>query len=305
MKTLIYLVKRNVKLFFKDKGMFISSMITPLILILLYVTFLAKIYEGSILDALPEGITIDDKLINGFVGGWLFSSLLAVCCVTISFCSNLLMIQDKHQNIIKDFNVTPVKNHILSLGYFISTCIVTLIICYIAMIIGFIYLAFVGWYLSFLDVILIILEVLILTLFGTALSSIINFFLKTQGQMSAVGTTVSCTYGFICGAYMPIAQFSTAIQRILMILPGTYGTSMIHNQYLNGVCKEMSYVYGIDMISGIKEAFDLKLKVFGNNVTNSMSFIVITLTTVLLIGIYIMINVKFNKHKLGGYENSK
>ena len=36
------LTRRNVKLFFKDKGMFISSLITPIVLLVLYATFLAN-----------------------------------------------------------------------------------------------------------------------------------------------------------------------------------------------------------------------------------------------------------------------
>ena len=35
------LTRRNVRLFFKDKGMFFTSLITPMILLVLYVTFLA------------------------------------------------------------------------------------------------------------------------------------------------------------------------------------------------------------------------------------------------------------------------
>ena len=37
---------------------------------------------------------------------------------------------------------------------------------------------------------------------------------------------VSAGYGFICGAYMPISQFSEGQQKVLSFLPGTYGTSM-------------------------------------------------------------------------------
>ena len=44
MSTLLVLVKRNVKLYFKDKGMFFTSLITPAILLLLYATFLGNIY---------------------------------------------------------------------------------------------------------------------------------------------------------------------------------------------------------------------------------------------------------------------
>ena len=59
MTSLGYLIKRNIKLFFKDKGMFFSSLITPLILLLLYATFLAKVYRDSFTAALPAGFLLD------------------------------------------------------------------------------------------------------------------------------------------------------------------------------------------------------------------------------------------------------
>ncbi len=45
MRTVLALMNRNRKLFFKDKGMLFTSMITPVILIVLYAAFLAKFSE--------------------------------------------------------------------------------------------------------------------------------------------------------------------------------------------------------------------------------------------------------------------
>ncbi len=107
MTGLLSLIKRNCKLFFKDKGMFISSLITPIILLVLYATFLKNVYRESFI---ANGfIQFSEKLINATVGGQLCSSLLAVCCVTVSFCSNLLMVQDKVTGARRDLTVSPVK----------------------------------------------------------------------------------------------------------------------------------------------------------------------------------------------------
>ena len=37
------LIRRNSKLFFKDKAMFYTSLITPIILLILYTTFLGNV----------------------------------------------------------------------------------------------------------------------------------------------------------------------------------------------------------------------------------------------------------------------
>ena len=62
MSILFSLRKRNIKLFFKDKGRFFTSLITPAILLVLYRTFLGNIYKQSI----PESLGLSDKIVSGF-----------------------------------------------------------------------------------------------------------------------------------------------------------------------------------------------------------------------------------------------
>ncbi len=291
------LTRRNCKLFFKDKGMFFTSLITPIILLVLYATFLANVYRDSFTSAIPESLKIDEALVNGMVGGQLVSSLLAVCCITVAFCSNLLMVQDKISGARRDLTMSPVKPSVLALGYFVSSTGVTLIICYTALAVSLIYLCITGWYLSAIDVLLICLDVLILVLFGTSLSSIINCNLKTNGQASAVGTIVSSGYGFICGAYMPISSFGNGLQKILMFLPGTYGTALIRNHSLRGIYKEMERSdLPSELIESLKDSIDCNIYFFEKQVSVPAMYIVMAVTVAVLIGVYIAINV-LKKHK--------
>ncbi len=291
------LIKRNCKLFFKDKGSFFTSLITPMILLVLYATFLANVYEDSFVSAIPEGFAIDQALIDATVGGQLVSSLLAVSCVTVAFCSNLLMVQDKISGARRDLTMSAVKKSTLALGYFISCALVTLIICYAALIICLAYLAIVGWYLSFADVALMCLDVLLLSLFGTALSSVVNCNLATTGQCSAVGTIVSAGYGFICGAYMPISSFGSGLQKALSFLPGTYGTSLIRNHTLDGVFREMEKIdVPVQLLEGIKDSVDCNLYFFQNKVSIAASYVVLAASVVALIGAYVLLNVLRKNH---------
>lgn len=291
MTGLYNLTKRNCKLFFKDKGMFFTSLITPIILLVLYATFLAKVYRDSFTSALPAGFSIKQKLLDATVGGELFSSLLAVSCVTVSFCCNMLMVQDKVSGAMHDITVSPVKSSVLSLSYYISTLISTLLVCLAATAACFIYLSTIGWYMSLKDVMFIILDVFLLTLFGTALSSVINVFLSSQGQISAVGTVVSAGYGFICGAYMPISQFGKGLQRFIMFLPGTYGTSLLRNHAMNGVFNEMKNTgFPSEVLSAIKDSVDCNLYFFDNKVSVGAMYAVLIGSTLLLILLYVLIS---------------
>ena len=291
MSTVLALIKRNIKLFFKDKGMFFTSLITPAILLVLYATFLGNVYRNSFEMNLPDTFKLSEKLMNGLVGGQLISSILAVSCVTVAFCSNFLMVQDKANGSIKDLRISPVKSSVLSLSYYVSTLISTLLICFISAGICLVYIASVGWYMTVSDVLFLLLDVVLLVLFGTALSSIINFFLSSQGQISAVGTIISAGYGFICGAYMPISSFSEGLQKVLSFLPGTYGTALVRTHSMQGALAEMQN-QGIpaEVIVSIKDSLDCNLYFFEEQIAMPTMYLILGGTVAVLIAVYVLMN---------------
>ncbi len=293
MRTLSYLIKRNMKLFFKDKGMFFSSMITPIILLVLFITFLGNVYRDSFRSVVPEGMILPESLMEGFVGGWLFSSLMAVCCVTVAFCANMQMVQDKVTGARRDLTIAPVKPYILSMSYYIATALLTLFICLVAFGAAMAYLAAVGWYLSAADVLMILLDIALLVLFGTALSSIICHFLSTQGQMSAVGTIISAGYGFVCGAYMPISQFSEGIQKAISFLPGTYGTALMHHHLMRGVLSELEENYfPREIVDEIRESFDNCIYFFDHKIEPPQMYAILGVSVAVLAAVYVMMNAR-------------
>jgi len=291
MNVVLALIKRNVKLFFKDKGMFFTSLITPAILLVLYASFLSNVYRESFTSNLPSALGISESVIDGLVGGQLISSLLAVSCITVAFCSNFLMVQDKANGSIKDLRITPVKPAALSMGYYLATLIATLLICFVAAGICLAYVAVIGWYMSLTDVLLLLLDIVLLVLFGTALSSIINFFLSTQGQISAVGTIVSAGYGFICGAYMPISSFGEGLQKVISFLPGTYGTSLVRNHAMRGALAALEEE-GVpeQALKSVKDALDCNMYFFEKQVEISDMYIFLGVTVAVLIGVYVLLN---------------
>lgn len=291
MKQLTALVRRNSKLFFKDKGMFFTAMITPCILLVLYATFLGNIYRDTFTQNLPPFLTLSDSLLNGLVGGQLVSSLLAVSCITVAFCSNILMVQDKANGSIKDLRISPVKASTLSASYYLASLFSTLLICLVAAGVCLAYVGIVGWYMSTADVLYLLLDIVVLVFFGTALSSVIHFFLSTQGQIAAVGSIVSAGYGFICGAYMPIATFGEGLQKVVSFLPGTYGTSLVRNHAMRGALQQM-VDEGVpqEVVEGIKTSLDCYPKLLDKTVEIPQMYLILGVSIVVLVAIYLILN---------------
>ncbi len=296
MRRMWELVLRNTKMYFKDMGMFLTSLITPAILLILFMTFLGSIYKNSFVSAIPNGLEVSDKLINGLVAGQLSSATLATSCVTVAFCSNLLMVQDRANGTRKDLIVSPIKKTTLGLSYFLASILSTLIVNLTATMICFIYIGCTGWFLSVGEALLAILDVILLTLFGVSLASCINYFLNTQGQAGAVGTIVSSCYGFVCGAYMPISSYGKGLQNFMAFLPGTYGTSLIRNHMMNGALDSLSEQLPAEAIKAMKDSVDVNLYFFDNSVEVWQMYLILLSFIVLFIALYLVF-VKFIKRR--------
>ena len=303
-KKMFFLISRNTKCYFKNKFMFFTSLITPLILFVLYVTFLKNVYIGSFKNVSADfGVTIEGRVLNGITGAWLLSSILSVSSFTVAFCSNIIMVEDKMNSTINDFNVSPVKSTTIAFSYFISNFFVTFIVIISIMLVGHIYLAVIGWYISALDAFMIIVDCICGILFGTLLAGIIESFISTQGGISAVSTLVSSMYGFICGAYMPLSQFSEGLRNVLGIWPGIYGVGIMRNHYMNGYVDEIAKTIEDPAVAeatlkGIKDGFDANIYVFGHQVPLGVMYgILLGTCAVLLAGYISLIILKSKKNK--------
>ena len=292
LRKMSYLTLRNIKLYFKDKMTFLVSLITPLILLVLFIAFLKSTYEDSILSII-QGFDLDQSLIDAFTGGWLFSSVLATSCITIAFCSGMMVI-DKINRANIDFMVSAVKKSTLQLSYVSANLFSTFIITFVLLIVGLIYLACVGFYITFVDILLIVFGIIITSLFGTILANIIWTFTHSQGVVSGVCTLVSALYGFICGAYMPIRTMGQGMQYFVSLLPGTYATVLFRQGFLNSVLNRMRETLPQGMINGIASGFDVKMSFFGHDVSTLALILVISISTIVLLGVFLFIN-KFKK----------
>ena len=142
------------------------------------------------------------------------------------------------------------------------------------------------------------MDVFLLTMFGTALSSCVDFFLCTNGQATAVGTIISAGYGFICGAYMPIASFGEGLQKVLAFFPGTYGTCLLKNHMMRGVFEEMHCVgFPQEVLTGIKDSIDVNFYFFGKTVSISAMFTVLLGSVLFFSGLFVLFHILFGNRK--------
>ena len=66
---------------------------------------------------------------------------------------------------------------------------------------------------------------------------------------------------------MPISSFGSGLQKVISLLPGTYGTSLLRNHALRSVFDEMESL-GIpqDILHGLRDGIDCNLYFFDTQV---------------------------------------
>ena len=90
---------------------------------------------------------------------------------------------------------------------------------------------------------------------------------------------------------MPISQFSEALQKVMLFLPGTYGTSLLRNHALRGVFDEMSSQgFPAEVVKELKDAVDCNLYFFDHQVSNGQMYLILVGSIAVLVALYVVIN---------------
>ena len=94
---------------------------------------------------------------------------------------------------------------------------------------------------------------------------------------------------------MPISSFGEGLQKAVMFLPGTYGTSLLRNHALNGVTKAMvEEGIPINVVDALKDLQDRNLYFGETLVEPHFMYIILLCSIAILITVYVLLN-KFKK----------
>lgn len=283
------LIKRSLNIFLKDKMSVFFSLLAPLLVLALYVLFLADIQVDAVKSNF-ENVPIDDKLIKNFVDSWMLAGVIAVACITVSFSAQNIMIADKERGVLVDILSSPIPRGLIGVAYLISNIIISLCLCYIVLAISFVYMAISGWTLSVSDVFLLLALTLVSVVSAGTLSTLICFAVKTNAQHGAFVGITSAVIGFLIGAYMPLSMFPKAVQYITLFVPGTYSAALFRNLFMDGALEKIADIAPI-ADNELRKAFSMELDFFGTTIGANIQLAIFIAFTVLTFGIWLVIEI--------------
>jgi multidrug/hemolysin transport system permease protein len=214
-----YLVKRNLLIFFRDKGSVFFSLLAVFVIIGLYVLFLGDMMVRIMRD-LPGARFLMDS--------WIMAGLVAVTPVTTSLGAMGSVLLDKKYGMYKDFAASPLKRSTIAAGYILSGFLISLILTLLTYILAEIYILLYGGELLPVKA---VLKVLGLIVFTTISSSIMMFYLvswfKSVNAYAAASTVTGTLIGFLTGIYIPIGNLPNAVQTAIKLFPPSHAAVLL------------------------------------------------------------------------------
>ncbi|MCR5670187.1 MAG: ABC transporter permease [Butyrivibrio sp.] len=245
-RELMGLTKRNILVYLNDKGSIFFSMLTPLIILILYILFLKGTFLSS-LESAAKGLEnfVSAKDMDQFVNGLLLTGIISTALITIPYNALETIVRDREEKVYFDMIATPVKRSQIILSYFLAAVVSAFVQTAVVLLIGVVVLLMQGtMYLGLMDIVALLLVVFIGTVSATAIFTLIMMFFRKMGTCSAFMGIISAVSGFIVGAYLPLSEFSKTIQNTCNLIPATGITILIRNILTGGVLKHMDESIG-------------------------------------------------------------
>lgn len=299
MRGILGLIKRNLLLFFKDWQSILFSLLTSIIVLVLYLLFLKGTFVVAINKEMEQypGLAsmVVEKDIDMFANLLLLTGILGSAMISVPFSCITTLVRDRANKVDYDILATPMKRGQIIFAYFVSAVLSSTLLTGIILTIGLVGIRMQGnIYMNASQVVKAFSIVALGSISASAIFMIIVLFFKTFSACEAFFGILSAASGFVIGAYIPISQFSNEVQTVCNLFPASQITIMLRNILLNGLLTHINTsLAGADQgmfVFSLKEYFTFQAKLFHGylDMTKMLEYIlgIILFCTVAQIVIY-------------------
>jgi len=265
---------RCVKVYFRDRLAIFFSLLSVIIIFLLYALFLG----GSWMTAVPPEVTGGQLLLDT----WLMAGIMAVISFTTTTAAFGSMVDDRAKKISKDFYSAPIKRPVLVGGYILSSYFIGVIMSLFALVFLDLYLLIRdGTILGLLPTIGTIGLILIATLSNSAIVFFIASFIKSQTAFGTVSTLIGTLMGFIAGIYMPIGLFPAAVQVLIKFIPVSHAASLFRLVIMGDPMSQAFAGAPAEILTGFQDEMGITFSLGDFTFTTWMQILYLVATAVL------------------------
>jgi len=277
---MIPIIKRNIRIFFRDRANVFFSLLAVLIIIGLYVVFLGNNLKGALGNTEGAQFVMDS---------WIMAGVISVSGVTTTMGAFGVMIDDRSNKIIKDFAVSPIRTSKLAAAYISSSFIVGVTMSLATLVLAEAYIVMNGGvFLAPLAIMKVFGLILVTVLTSSAMVYFLTSLFTSQNAFSTASTILGTIIGFLAGVYVPIGQFSDNIQMLIKLFPLTYAASLMRQVMME---KPMAITFKgapVEMVEEFNLAMGNTILFGAYTVTPVISLLILFATAALFYGLSIL-----------------
>lgn len=280
MSKFVQLTKRNILLYFRDKGSVFMSLLSMLIIIALMLFFLGDMSVENItetLSVLPGRDTSND-IANAelLVLVWTVAGIIPINSAMVALSALSSIIKDKASGKINSIYTAPVSRLTIALSYITAACVTSVIICLVTLAVSEIILCARGMSAFTVSEHLKILGMICANSFTySAIMYLFAVLVRSEGAWSGFGTVIGTLVGFFGGIYLPIGQLSKGLANVMTCTPVIYGTAMFRSVMTSSAASAAFADAPDVMTEEFKKYMGIDLEAFGNSVSPAVCVAVV------------------------------
>ncbi|GAA1090764.1 ABC transporter permease [Tsukamurella spumae] len=214
---LYHLTRRNVVVFFRDPPAVFFSLLSPIILFVLFSAFLGGVQTDALQKSLP-GAHGDD--VDAFVYSWVIANLVMITTATTSLSALVVFVNDRVGNVFRDFLVSPISRLQMILSYLLGAFVVSVALSAAVLVLAEVYLGIVySAALSAGAFVQALAQLVGFCLVFSAIWSLVVTFIASNGVFTSVATIVGTAGGFLAGAYITVGALPSGVVTFMNLLP--------------------------------------------------------------------------------------
>lgn len=284
---MIAFAKRNILLYFRDKGTVFFSLLAVIILITLYVLFLGDMTSKQ----LPE-LSAKKALLTS----WFIAGILAVTSMTTTLGSFGILVEDRANKTYMDFYSSPISRAKLVGGYILSSVFIGFIMCMVTLFVANMYLYFTGELMLSFNKMVVAGSVILLSVLasGSMVLLLVSFF-KTSNAFAAASTVIGTLLGFLAGIYIPMGGLPDYIQAIVKLFPVSHSAALFRQILMEGPLLDAFSTAPAELKQAFQIDMGILYEINGKKTSKLFSVLYLLGTTLLFFGLSLLVMIRKNK----------
>lgn len=282
------LVKRNLRVYFRDRGAVFFSLLSMLIVIMLMLFFLGDMNVDalvSLLKDIPGRDAEKDRAdTEMLVLIWTMAGIVSINAVTVTLAVLSSMIKDRTSGILDSIYTAPVSRLTVSASYVAASWTASVIICVITLAIGEIYCIINGAEPFSMAAHLKLLGLIAVNSFTySSLMYLVAVFAKTEAAWSGMGTVIGTLVGFLGGIYLPIGTLADGIGSAMKCLPVIYGAAAFREIMTADIITELFDGIPAEFVTEYKREMGIELVIGESTVSCGMCTVILAVCGVVFL----------------------